>query len=62
MSPSQQCNATDLAPVTVTYSPPSGGTVGSGPFTVPSVTTVGQPAALAAWRGGWDGTLVAGSC
>jgi hypothetical protein len=39
--PPQQCTATDLAtPVNITYSPPSGGTVGTAPFTDGSTTTV----------------------
>jgi hypothetical protein len=41
--PGQQCTATDLANVTVTYDPPSGGTVGTAPFLAPSTTTVSGP-------------------
>jgi hypothetical protein len=37
----QQCTATDLAPVTITYSPVSGGTAGTAPFLPGSTTTVG---------------------
>jgi hypothetical protein len=36
----QQCTATDLASVTVTYNPTSPKTVGTAPFLVGSTTTV----------------------
>jgi hypothetical protein len=42
LPPFKQCNATDLAPVTITFSPPSGQTVGSGSFVAGGApTTVG---------------------